>query len=338
MKSHEALLYEPGEDLAVRCQACAHRCLVQPGRAGICGVRANQGGRLVSLVYGRAVSVSADPIEKKPLFHFFPGTTSLSIATAGCNFACSFCQNYSISQLRAGVEDIPGRQVSPEEVVQAALDAGARSIAYTYTEPTVFLEYALDTARLAHAAGLKNVFVTNGYMTEEAAGLMEGLIDAANVDLKAMNDVFYREQCKARRTPVMETIERLHKMGLWVEVTTLLIPGLNDDSQELEAMAFWLAGISTSIPWHLSRFHPTFRLLDRPATPAVTIERARAAGLAAGLEYVYSGNLWGDEGEKTFCHHCQALLIDRRGFQVAANRVKNGACPECGVAIAGVGV
>jgi len=332
----EALLYETLEEGRVRCRLCAHQCLIKPDQTGICGVRLNQGGRLMTLVYGRAVSANLDPIEKKPLFHFQPGTYSMSIATVGCNFACSFCQNHDISQMPREDGRIMGRDLPPAEVVAQARRNRVASISYTYTEPTIYFEYALDTARIATQAGLKNVFVTNGYMSAAALDLIGADLHAANVDLKAFTDDFYKKLCQARLEPVKESIARMKAQGVWVEVTTLLIPGWNDGEKELEAMAEWLAGVDPAMPWHISRFHPTYRLTDIGPTPTDSIRKARAIGLKAGLYYVYSGNVWGDDGEKTYCHHCGRLLIDRVGFSISANHLRQGACPDCRTPAAGV--
>jgi len=334
----EALLWEPKDENRVRCNLCAHRCLIKPDDVGICGVRKNEGGRLYSLVYGRAISANLDPIEKKPLFHFLPGTTSMSVATVGCNFACEFCQNADISQMPREEGRIVGRDLPPEEIVNLAKHAGAASIAYTYTEPTIFFEYALDTARLATAAGLKNVFVTNGYMTEEALETIGSDLHAANVDLKAFTKDYYRRLCHARLEPVKETIIRMKTRGIWVEVTTLLLPGENDGPEELKDLAGWLAGVGEDIPWHISRFHPRYKYTQGQPTPASSIQQAREIGLAAGLRYVYAGNIWGDVGEKTYCHACHELLIDRTGYTIQANRLEGGACPKCRTPLAGVGV
>lgn len=334
----EALLYDQLDDKKVRCRLCAHQCLIPPDKYGICGVRQNQTGRLISLVYGRAVSANLDPIEKKPLFHFLPGSTSMSIATVGCNLSCIFCQNHEISQMPRDHQRLAGSNLPPAEVVRKAVQAGAASISYTYTEPTVYFEYALDTARAASAAGLKNVFVTNGYMSAAALDTIGPDLHGANVDLKAFSDDFYKKLCGARLEPVKESIARMVAGGVWVEVTTLIIPGYNDDEKQLGLLAEWLAGITPDLPWHISRFHPTFKLLNVGRTPAATIHRAREIGLAQGLKYVYSGNLWGDPGEKTNCYNCQETLIDRVGFTVTSNRLKNGACPRCGSSAAGVWV
>lgn len=334
----EARLYEALDQARARCHLCAHRCLIKPDETGICGVRLNREGKLYTLVYGRAISANLDPIEKKPLFHFQPGTTSMSIATVGCNFSCLFCQNHDIAHMPREEGRIMGGNLPPAEVVARARQEGAASISYTYTEPTIFFEYALDTARAASAAGLKNIFVTNGYLTAEALEMIGSDLHGANVDLKAFEDGFYKKLCGAKLEPVKETIARMKQAGVWVEVTTLLIPGYNDDEGLLGKLAEWLVGVGPEIPWHISRFHPTYRLRDAPVTPTAAIRRAREIGLKAGLHYVYSGNVWGEEGEKTFCHHCGHLLIDRLGFSVSANNLRQGACPRCRTPLAGVGV
>lgn len=331
----EALLYDSLDEGRVRCRLCAHQCLIKPDRTGLCGVRLNQKGRLMSLVYGRAISANVDPIEKKPLFHFLPGTTSLSIATVGCNFSCLFCQNHDISQMPRDEGRIVGGSLPPDQVALQALQSRCASISYTYTEPTIYFEYALDTAKEASKAGLKNVFVTNGYMTPETLDMIGPDLHAANVDLKAFTDEFYKKQCGAKIEPVKESIARMKAMGVWVEVTTLLIPGLNDGDGELTALAEWLVGVGPDIPWHISRFHPTYRLTQVKATPTAAIHRAREIGLKAGLHHVYSGNIWGDEGEKTYCRQCGGLLIDRVGFSVAANHIRDGMCPACRTPAAG---
>ncbi|MDY6990408.1 MAG: AmmeMemoRadiSam system radical SAM enzyme [Thermodesulfobacteriota bacterium] len=336
----EAYLYERLDDRKVRCNLCHHRCIVKEGKRGICGVRENQRGVLKTLVYGRLIAQHVDPIEKKPLYHVFPGTLSYSIATVGCNFRCRFCQNADIAQLPADRKGtIIGDHYSPEDVVTAATQAGCRSIAYTYTEPTVFFEFAYDTAKLAHEKGIVNVFVTNGYMTPEAVHMIKPHLDGANVDLKAFNDKFYKEQCGAKRKHVMETLSVMKSLGIFVEVTTLLIPGLNDDKEELQQLATFIAdSLGRDTPWHISRFHPTYRLTDRPPTSVESIHEARRIGLDAGLRYVYSGNLPGDEGENTICYHCGETLIQRWGFHISRNVIEDGKCPKCDAVIDGLGI
>ena len=269
-----------------------------------------------------------------------PGSLSYSIATVGCNFKCKFCQNADIAQMpsdRNGM--IMGDLFSPGDIVDAALKGNCKTIAYTYTEPTVFFEFAYDTAKLAHQKGIKNVFVTNGYMTAQALNMISPYLDAANVDLKAYTNDFYKTYCGAKLAPVKETLKLMKSLGVFVEVTTLLIPGLNDARDELEKLAAFLAGsLGTETPWHISRFHPTYRLTDRPSTPVKTLLMARDIGIEAGLKYVYTGNVPGESAEKTFCYQCGKLLIDRWGFYVRENLIENGRCPNCGAEIDGVGL
>ena len=332
----EAMLYEPLDGGKAGCILCAHRCRILPGKFGLCGVRENRDGRLMTHVYGEVIAAHVDPIEKKPFFHFLPGTTSFSIATVGCNFRCPFCQNWEISQ--ASKQDqagLVGTPLPPESAVRTALDRGCRSISYTYTEPTVFFEYAYDTSVLAKKAGLANTFVTNGFMTPEALEIIHPCLDAANVDLKAFSEETYKKVCKAELEPVLESIRRMKKLGIWVEITTLVVPGLNDSDQELGDLAKFISSVSKDIPWHISRFHPDYQYADVRPTPMSTLERALQLGITAGLKYVYVGNVM-DEGDVTYCSSCQSALIQRRGFSVEANRVKEGKCPNCGTPVAGV--
>lgn len=326
-------------DGSVRCGVCAHRCLVRPGRRGICGVRENRDGRLISLAYGRVVAIGLDPIEKKPLFHVAPGSTAYSIATAGCPFHCRFCQNWEIAQgPRLGL-DLPANTLPAAEVVARARAAGARSIAYTYVEPTIFLEYALDTGRLAREAGLMNLFITDGYATPEAVGLLASVIDAANVDLKAFDDAFYRKLCGARLAPVLDAILAMHHAGIWLELTTLVVPGHNDDDGQLRALADWIvAELGPETPWHVSRFFPAFRMLDVPPTPLTTLRRAADIGHAAGLRHVYVGNAPELGLEDTDCAGCGQSLIERHGYRVRSHLASDGTCPGCGRALAGLGL
>jgi pyruvate formate lyase activating enzyme len=341
----EALLYDRIKDKLVQCRLCRQDCVIKPGRRGKCGVRENRDGTLTSLVYGRVVAANVDPIEKKPLFHLLPGSLSFSIATVGCNLRCRFCQNADIAQMprhqmpvdRKG--RIVGQAQTPAAIVAAAKANNCASIAYTYTEPTIYFEFAQDTAGLARQAGLKNVWVTNGFMSADALEMAAPYMDAANVDLKAFSDDFYRQQCGARLSPVLETLRAMKRLGIWVEVTTLIIPGLNDDPEELKQLAAFIAkdlGIDT--PWHVSRFHPTYQLTDRPPTPVETIVNARQIGLDAGLHYVYCGNIPGRGGEDTRCWQCGETLIDRQGFSIRRNSAEAGACPHCRTAVAGVGI
>ena len=334
----EAQFYRKGTDQKVECFLCSQRCHIKPGKTGKCGVRENRDGTLWSLVYGRLIAQHVDPIEKKPLFHFYPGTRSYSIATAGCNFRCLFCQNADISQAPRELGTIFGERVPPEEVVAEAARSGCASISYTYTEPTIFMEYALDVARLAQRAGIRSVFVSNGYMTHESLEAASPFLDAANVDLKAFSDRFYAEQCGAHLEPVLRTIERMRQLGIWVEVTTLVIPGLNDGDEELRELARFLVSVDKDMPWHISRFHPTYKLTDRPPTPVATLHRAREIGFEAGLSYVYTGNVPGDDGESTYCHQCGAMLLERVGFSTRRRNLKDGKCSKCQTPLAGVSI
>jgi pyruvate formate lyase activating enzyme len=333
---HEALLYEKEAANRVRCGLCAHRCRIDPGERGVCGVRENREGVLYSLVYGSILAENVDPIEKKPLFHLLPGSRSFSIAAAGCNFRCSFCQNHEISQMPREKGRIVGRERTPAEIVELALWNGSKSIAYTYTEPTVYFEFAFETAGIARGKGLKNVFVTNGFMTPGMLKLIAPRLDAANVDLKAFRDNFYRKQCGACLQPVLDSLRLMKALGIWVEVTTLLIPGLNDGEEELGELAAFIVSIGAETPWHISRFHPQYRMTETPPTPAESIHRAAEIGRSAGLKYVYSGNLPGDPGENTHCARCGRLLIGRCGFSIEQLDLKGSACPQCGTTLDGV--
>jgi pyruvate formate lyase activating enzyme len=334
-----AMLTAAQADGAVRCNVCAHRCLVRPGRRGICGVRENRGGTLYATSYGNVVAAALDPIEKKPLFHVAPGSTAWSIATPGCPFHCTFCQNWEIAQgPRLGL-DLPLAPTPPQAVVGAALARGADAIAYTYVEPTVFLEYALDTGRLARQAGLRNLWITDGYATPEAVELLAACMDAANVDLKSFDERFYHRLCGARLAPVLEAIQAMHAAGIWLEVTTLVIPGHNDSDAEMGAIAGWIVEhVGPETPWHLSRFHPDFKLLDVPPTPLPALARAAAIGRRAGLAHVYIGNAPELGAEDTRCAGCGALLVERRGYRAHSHLDADGRCPSCHRPMAGIGL
>jgi pyruvate formate lyase activating enzyme len=342
----EALLYEKLDDQRVRCNLCAHRCVIAEGRKGVCLVRENQKGILYTLVYGIPLSQAVDPIEKKPLFHFYPGSTAFSIATAGCNFRCAFCQNADISQMPRDHGQILGRQATPEEIVRAAARYGSRSIAYTYTEPTIFFEYSYDIARLANEAGIASVYVTNGYMTRDMLELFQGQsngherwLDAANVDLKAFRDETYKQVCGARLQPVLDSLKTMKELGVWVEVTTLVVPGMNDSEAELNDIARFIAGeLGVETPWHVSRFHPDYKMHDREATPVAILRRAYDLGREAGLRYVYVGNLPGAHLEDTFCPNCNQSVIGRWGYQVTQRQIRDGKCAYCGTVVDGVGM
>jgi len=331
-------LYNKKDGQKVQCYLCRHGCVIESGRRGICAVRENREGTLYSLVYGEIISTAVDPIEKKPLFHVHPGSRSFSIATVGCNFRCLFCQNSEISQLPREQGRIFGKSTQPGDIVDMARRTGCKSIAYTYTEPTISFEFNLETANLANAKGIRNVFVTNGYMSREAIQMISPYLDAANVDLKAFTDEFYTKQCGARLQGVLDSLRLMKEMGIWIEVTTLMIPGLNDSPREAERIARFIFELGPEVPWHISRFHPMYRLMDRPPTPLHTIKRAREIGLKIGLRYVYTGNIPGDEGEHTFCHVCGHLLVERLGFSIRNNLISDTRCSRCGTAVAGIDV
>ena len=334
---HEALFYQKSGEEKVICGLCSHRCHIKPGRRGICGVRENQNGKLYSLVYGRLIAEHEDPIEKKPMFHFLPGSHSYSIATVGCNFHCLHCQNYDISQYphRYGGE-ISGIERTPESVIQAAVQADCASISYTYVEPTIFYEFAHACSELAHKHQLKNVFVSNGYMTPEATRHLAPVLDAINIDIKGFTDDFYKKVCKARLQPVLDSVQLMHDLGVWVEVTTLLIPGLNDSDEELRDIARFIKGVDPGIPWHVTAFYPTYKMLDRKPTPVQSLRGARNIGLEEGLQFVYEGNVPGEGGENTYCPSCGTELITRFGFSIRQNRLEKGCCCDCGKEIGGV--
>jgi pyruvate formate lyase activating enzyme len=332
----EAMFYERLDGADVRCRLCAHNCLIHNGHRGICAVRENRDGTLYSLVYGKIISMNIDPIEKKPLFHFLPASTSFSIATVGCNFHCKHCQNYEISQLpRERKFEIPGRDVTPEEIVNAAVHNNCDSISYTYTEPTIFFEFAHDCAMLAHEKGIRNVFVSNGYTGPDPARRIAPYLDGNNVDLKG-SDKFYREICGAKVEPVKDTIRLMKELGVWLEVTTLIIPDLNDSEKDLTDIAEFICSVDAGIPWHVSQFYPTYKLLEKPRTPVETLRRAREIGFSAGLKYVYEGNVPGEGGENTYCPSCKETLIGRIAYRILENRIKDAKCPKCGTAIEGV--
>lgn len=335
----EAILYRHLKKQYVQCTACEHFCAIEPGGMGKCGVRRNNDGALFLLVYGQAAALHVDPVEKKPLFHFLPAQPILSLGTVGCNFTCLFCQNWELSQSGALADPahLDGQQASPADLVAACRQRGIPMLAYTYNEPTVFFEYAYDTARLARRQGIRNVFVSSGFESLAALEAIEPYLDAINVDLKAFTDSFYRTTCGTRLEPVLRNIELIAKHArTWIEITTLLIPGLNDSDAELRDMAAWLAGVSPNLPWHLSAFHPDFHMLDRPPTPHRTLMRAWEIGKEAGLRYVYVGNVRDGDRESTRCPGCGTLLISRDGYHVSIHWREPGACHGCGAKIPGV--
>lgn len=331
----EAMLYEK-LDGQVRCNLCAHRCAIKPDRRGVCGVRENRDGVLYTLVYGTLIAENVDPIEKKPLFHVLPASQSYSIATVGCNFKCDFCQNHDISQMPYSTRMIAGEDFLPAEIVERAKKSVSKTIAYTYTEPTIYFELAYDTAKIALENGIKNVFVTNGFMTAETIEMIAPYLAAANVDLKSFSDEFYKKHCGARLNPVLESLQKMKEKGIWVEITTLLIPGLNDSEKELKEISRFIAGLGIETPWHISRFHPQYKLINVPVTPVASLHRAVQTGKEAGLKYVYSGNVPGDEGENTYCFKCGNLLIERYGFKIVSMNLKGNQCSQCNTRLEGI--
>jgi len=340
----EASLYEKIEGGALHCQLCAHGCKIANQKFGICGVRQNIDGALYTHVFASPCALHVDPIEKKPLYHFLPGSLAFSIATIGCNFRCDFCQNWEISQgpTKQGgqsisdiVYNVYSEEVQPKEVVAAALKNNCRSISYTYTEPTIFFEYAYETAKLAKAKGLCNSFVTNGYMSKEALTMIRPYLDAANVDLKFFKDSSYRKICGATLQPILDSIRLMKELGIWVEVTTLVVTGENDSEEELGGIAKFLAGVDKNIPWHISRFHPDYKFGDHNATPQDTLRKAEELGRGAGLNYIYVGNVagWGND---TNCHSCDKLVLKREVFSILEYHIKEGKCAHCGEVIPGV--
>ncbi len=332
----ESMLYKQLDNDKVQCLTCAHKCIIPHGKKGICHVRKNTNGILYALNYKKLIARNIDPIEKKPLYHFYPGSLSYSVATVGCNFRCLFCQNSDISQMPRERGIVYGQEVEPEEIAKDARLHGCKSVSYTYTEPTIFLEYAYEIMKIAKDMNITNVFVSNGYMSEETTELIKGLLDAANIDLKSFRETFYKEQCGARLEPVLETIKRLKSHGVWLEITTLVIPGLNDDFGELREIAEFIHSVDPNIPWHISRFHPAYKTLNIPPTPIDVLRKAREIGFSAGLRYVYTGNVPGDDGENTYCPQCGALLIRRIGYSCSIEDLAKGQCKRCSFKIAGV--
>ena len=337
-KDYEALLYEKLADNKVRCQLCAHHCLIADGKRGICRVRENKAGVLYSIIYGKLIAAHVDPIEKKPMFHFYPGSRSFSIASPGCNFDCQWCQNWEISQGDSAAAAARCPYTPPQDVVSAAKREGCQSISYTYTEPTVFFEFTQDVGILAREVGLKNVYVSNGYMSPQTIALLARWLDAANVDIKAFSDEVYRKHIGARLQPVLDACSLLKQTGVWLEITTLLIPGLNDDEAQIRGLTRYIAReLGAETPWHVSRFFPRYKYQNADATSLGSIEKAMEIGKAEGLRYVYAGNIAGSAD--TYCPQCGAVLIKRTGMSTLSSRVSHkGACPVCGARIAGVGL
>lgn len=337
-KLKRAILWESsGKDQKVQCTLCHHRCVIEDGDLGRCGVRQNLDGVLYSLNYDKICAASSDPIEKKPLFHFQPGSQSFSVAAMGCNFRCKFCQNWQISQVATESGRIDGQGIAPEHLIEAAIRKRCKNMAYTYTEPTIFMELCHDCGQLAKDRGLANVFVSNGYMTRKAVDFVSDWLDGINIDLKAFNGDFYKTLCKARLQPVLDTISYIAKeTNIWIEITTLLVTGRNDSEEELKKLAdFIVEKAGPDVPWHISRFYPQYIYQESDPTPLDNLDRAYEIGVSAGLRYIYFGNVPGSETENTFCYQCGRMLIERTGYRIIGNHVKDSKCTDCGAEIAG---
>lgn len=351
---NKVALYKKSEKNLVRCTCCQRKCLIAPGNSGYCGVRKNIDGDLYLQVYGKAIAVNIDPIEKKPFYHFLPGSKAFSFGTIGCNFRCKFCQNWDISQATAQIKErykddrakqelligkicAEGQDLPPEKIVEYCEENKIPVIAYTYNEPTIFTEYAADIAKLAKEKGIKNVYVTNGYESEECLDFIKGWCDAMNIDIKAYNEDFYMDVCgQVKLQGVLDTVKKAWNKGIWIECTTLLIPDLNDNVNELTTLAKYIASISKDIPWHVTAFHPDYRMIDKPSTPSESLEKAWQIGKDEGLKFVYTGNIFGGH-EDTECPKCKEILIEREGMSCIEWKVqKNGTCPKCKEKISGI--
>jgi pyruvate formate lyase activating enzyme len=321
--------------MAVQCKLCPKACVIEPGQSGECRIRVNVDGKLLAVTYGHPCAVHVDPVEKKPLFHFLPGTDILSIATVGCNLHCKNCQNWEISQ--ANPEETPAAELPPQQVATLAVRYDCQSVAYTYTEPLVFYEYTLDSCRCARKLGLRNVLVTAGYINEEPMRRLGEFVDAANIDLKALSDPFYRDICRATLKPVLNTLVVCKSMGILVEVTNLLIPTLNDSDEMLRDLCRWVVqNLGRETPLHFSRFFPQFQMKNLPPTPAQTLDRAKQIAEGEGLHHVYIGNITRPGGEDTFCPRCRQRLVSRQRYHVWENRIESGKCPDCGTEVYGI--
>ena len=334
--SHPTARWHLLDDGRVQCDVCPRECRLHDGQRGFCFVRACEGGKIVLTTYGRSSGFCVDPIEKKPLNHFLPGTSVLSFGTAGCNLGCKFCQNWDISKSRE--IDTLADGASPEALAETAVRLGCRSVAFTYNDPVIFLEYAVDVAAACRARGLKAVAVTAGYVNPGARDDLFAHMDAANVDLKGFTEGFYAKTCAGHLKPVLETLEYLvHETNVWVEVTTLLIPGLNDSDEEIDAETRWFAErLGVDVPLHFTAFHPDWKMRDRPHTPPATLRRAREIGLGNGLRYVYTGNVHDRGGQSTYCHACGELLVERDWYELGAWNLADSLCATCGEPCAGV--
>lgn len=331
----EALFYQKLDNKTVQCQLCPRRCTIPNGARGFCQVRENREGTLYTLVYAKPVAIHIDPIEKKPLFHFLPSTTAFSIATAGCNLRCKFCQNWQISQAKP--EELEYTYLEPQDLVKKARESGAPTIAYTYTEPTIFYEYMLQIAKLAREQGIKNIMHSAGYINEAPLRQLAKFIDAANIDLKGFTNDYYAKMSEATLGPVLRSLKILKEEGVHLEITNLVLPGYNDDPETIKKMCLWIKeNLGPDTPLHFSRFFPMYKLTNLAPTPVETLEKARKIALDCGLKYVYIGNLVGNLAENTYCPKCKSLLIERRGYFILQNNIEDGKCKFCGEKIAGV--
>lgn len=330
-----SMLWEKEDDNAIRCLVCSHNCKIADGKNGLCGVRVNHKGELIAVASDVVTAINLDPVEKKPLYHFLPGTRTFSIGGAGCNFRCAFCQNSDISQVNHQ-SAVPGRRLTPESIARLAKQNRTPSISYTYNEPSIFFELAYETAGLAKDAGLKNVIVSNGFMSEKWLKSMSKRIDAANIDLKSFNDDFYKKLCGARLQPVLDNLKRIRNLGWWLEVTTLIIPGINDTPEELgKIAAFIKSELGEDTPWHISAFHGAHKMINHPSTPLARLEEAFKIGQQEGLNFVYMGNVASSRGSSTCCPQCGTLLVERHGYQTR-KKFQGGMCPKCNAQIPGI--
>lgn len=334
-KDHEALFWEKLDGKTVACRLCPRRCVIEDGARGFCRARENRGGTLYSLVYGRPCSITPDPIEKAPFFHFLPGTDRLGIATAGCNQTCKYCQNWQISQAR--VEDLRNADVSPDSMITIARSLGLPTVCFTYSEPTVFYEYMFDIARRARAAGLRSVVVTSGYINEEPLRKLCSVVDAVKIDLKGFDEHFYEDVCSGALAPVLNNLKTVQECGVHLEIVNLVVPTLNDSLDEIRAMCRWIFdNLGPDVPLHFSRFMPNYKLTSLPMTPVATLEQAIAIAREEGLHYVYIGNVPGHAAENTLCPSCGRVIIRRAGYDIAENNLEQGHCRFCGTLIPGV--
>jgi pyruvate formate lyase activating enzyme len=332
---HPAAHWAKAGDKRIACKLCPHECVVPEGRTGKCNVRLNRGGEYFTLVHSNPCSLNNDPIEKKPLFHFYPGTNAYSLATVGCNIECQFCQNWQISQFTP--DQVASRFMTPDDIVRAALEAGSTSIAFTYSEPTIFYEYMRDICIAAKGTKLKKVIISNGYIQKEPQKELLKLLDGVKIDFKAFSESFYRDICSAHLRPVLDSLRRVKDSGVWLEMVMLTVPTLNDNERELDGMTKWIyQKLGPDVPIHFTRFHPMYKLKNLSPTPVKTLEKARKIALGNGLHFAYAGNVPGHPGEDTYCPSCQKTLIRRDGYYIVYNRIQGGRCPYCKSRVAGV--